>query len=109
MERFRECLMSETIAGDLYFRCETYSQTISVAACRHYRGLAQRRTVRIGYYIRTMGRRLHPRCMNCPRAERLEAGQVLTWPLEQLLAARAQGAPESLPPESLPPDTRIEA
>lgn len=83
--------MIDHIDGGSYFRCETYSAIISVAACRHYRELAGQRTVQIGLYIRTMGSHLHPRCKNCLRAELLEDGGVATWPLEQMLTARENG------------------
>lgn len=83
--------MIDSVDGGRYFRCETYSATISVAACRHFRKLAEQRKVQIGFFIRTMGSHLHPRCKNCLRAELLEEGGVATWPLEQMLSARSGG------------------
>ena len=80
--------MNERIDGGRYFRCESYSQTISVAACRRYRKLAEQRTVQIGFYVRIRGSCLHPRCKDCRRAALLEEGGVATWPLEQQLAPR---------------------
>ena len=84
--------MSDHIGGDRYFRCETYRATISVAACRHYRGLAEKSMVQLGFFIRTMGAHLHIRCKNCQRAELLEDGWLETWPLEQMLTARENSA-----------------
>lgn len=83
--------MNERIDGGRYFRCKSYSQTISVAACRRYRKLAEQKTVQIGFYVRLRGARLHPRCKDCRRAALLEDGGVATWPLEQQLAAQEAG------------------
>lgn len=83
--------MNENIDGGRYFRCETYSATISVAACRHYRDLAAQRTVQIGFYVRARGWHLHPRCRNCRRAELLEDGRVESWSLEQMLGDMGNG------------------
>ena len=83
--------MNDHIDGGRYFRCETYSATISVAACRHYRGLAEKDMVQLGFFIRTMGAHLHLRCKNCRRAELLEDGWLATWPLEQMLTTRDSG------------------
>lgn len=83
--------MNDSVDGSRYFRCETYSATISVAACRHYRMLAEQRKVQIGFFMRIISAHLHPRCKNCPRAELLEDGGVATWPLEQMLSLRDGG------------------
>ena len=83
--------MNDKINDGRYFRCETYSATISVAACRHYRDLAEQSTVQIGFYVRTRGSHLHPRCKNCRRAELLEDGLVESWPLEQMLSDMGSG------------------